>query len=252
MNRILISSILLLLSFSIGAKTLTHSVDDYRRRIPLSQALKLGFQSVEADIYFRKREVRVGSTMLTTIGTLKELYLDPIQEFIKKNGFIGEKGKTFYLWLDIQSDYRKLPLAVLNTLKEYDFLTTQNQGKLVKKGQVTVIISGRKAFKDKFFKLSKEVPALKEGANIDDKLESWLSIDWLSITNWNGIKDIDKKLRLQINETIEKAHKMGKKIRFKNVPENEVIWSELISANVDMIGAQNLKKLSTFLKNKNL
>jgi len=231
-----------------NAKTFTHSTDDYRRKAPLEQALKLGFQSVEADIYFRKREVRVGSTMLTTIGTLKEVYLEPIKKRINTVGYIGKKGKPFYLWLDIQSDYRKLPLAVFKTLKEYDFLTIQKKGKIVKKGPVTVIITGRDSFKESFFKLSDETPALKEDNTNENNQGAWVSIDWLNITNWNGIKSIDKKLKRRLIKLVDDAHKLGKKIRFKNVPENEVIWSELVSINVDLIGAQNLIKLSKFLK----
>jgi hypothetical protein len=253
--KISTSIILAIISLTSLAKVLPHSTDDYRRRTPLAQAIKLGFQSVEADIFYRKNEVRVGSTTLTTIGSLKELYLEPMKKIIERQGYIGHKNKTFYLWLDIRSSYRKLPTAVYKTLSEYDFLTTLKDGKFIKHRPVTVIISGRDSFKTEFFKLGKNIPALKEGLNQDDNLNIWTSVDWQSITSWHGANTIDAKLKTKLTEIVNKAHDLGKKIRFKNVPETEAIWSELVSAKVDMIGAQNIQKLSNFLnslKNKNL
>lgn len=47
---------------------------------------------------------------------------------------------------------------------------------------------------------------------------------------------------------VGRAHAKGCRIRFWATPENPVLWQELKDAGVDLIGTDDLAKLSEFLR----
>src|SRR6266852_3845830 len=65
--------------------TAAHSHNDYEQRRPLLDALALGYRSVEADIWLRDSELWVSHKGRSLAGTLRELYLDPLQDRADRN-----------------------------------------------------------------------------------------------------------------------------------------------------------------------
>src|SRR5260370_29845311 len=82
---------------------LTHSHNDYTQRHPLADALSNGFRSVEADIWLVDGEIWVSHLGFNLVGTLRELYLEPLREMIERRGAVYGDGEPLYLWLDIKT-----------------------------------------------------------------------------------------------------------------------------------------------------
>src|SRR5687768_2334780 len=105
MRSLLILTIAYLLGTSVFAQVTplanAHAHNDYEHKRPLMDALSFGFTSVEADIYLIDNELYVSHNYPKNLKgiTLKELYLDPLQQILKKHNnkvYPGYKS-VFYL-----------------------------------------------------------------------------------------------------------------------------------------------------------
>jgi hypothetical protein len=56
------------------------SHNDHAQKRPLEDALQNGFRSVEADIWLDHGDLRVAHLPVGFVGTLRQLYLEPLQE----------------------------------------------------------------------------------------------------------------------------------------------------------------------------
>lgn len=54
--------------------------------------------------------------------------------------------------------------------------------------------------------------------------------------------------REKLLEVVARTHAKGRRIRFWATPESPVLWQELKAAGVDLIGTDELERLSTFLR----
>lgn len=54
--------------------------------------------------------------------------------------------------------------------------------------------------------------------------------------------------RVKLRDMVTRAHSKGRRIRFWATPETPLLWQELKAAGVDLIGTDELEKLSTFLR----
>ena len=121
--------------------TAAHSHNDYEQRRPLLDALALGYRSVEADIWLRDSELWVSHKGRSLAGTLRELYLDPLQDRVDRLGSVHGDGEPFLLWLDLKSGEEELVLELRHLLARYPMLARMDGGKM-KRAAVTVILTG--------------------------------------------------------------------------------------------------------------
>src|ERR1700740_1989091 len=84
-----------------AAPPILHSHNDYHQKRPLDDALAHHFDSVEADIWVHNNDLMISHLGFFYGGSLKALYLDPLQAKIKEHGSVYGDGKPFYLWIDI-------------------------------------------------------------------------------------------------------------------------------------------------------
>jgi len=54
--------------------------------------------------------------------------------------------------------------------------------------------------------------------------------------------------RDKLHATVKRAHADGRVVRFWATPENENLWRELMSADVDLINTDDLSGLQKFLR----
>lgn len=98
---------------SLGVTPLTraHSHNDYVHTRPLLDALELGFQSAEADVYLIDGELRVGHSVAETRPgrTLESLYLAPLGARVRDGSILG-RGVPFHLLVEV-----KMPTAAERT-----------------------------------------------------------------------------------------------------------------------------------------
>lgn len=73
--------------------------------------------------------------------------------------------------------------------------------------------------------------------------ENWARVFQLP----NGEKMVEGEIQT-LQRTVSDVHGRGKRIRFWGVPDRPEVWKQLISANVDWIGTDQLKELATFLR----
>src|SRR5690606_16009772 len=121
----------------------------------------------------------------------------------------------------------------------------------LREGAVTVILSGNRP--------EKEVAATtKRFASIDGRLGDLdsdkssllvplISDHWGNNFKWRGQGPLPAEERQRLAEIVAKAHEQGRRVRFWATPEKPEMWTELLQAEVDLIGTDDLDALSRFL-----
>lgn len=250
MRSLLLLTIACLLGTKVFAQvspmSKAHAHNDYEHTRPLMDALSFGFTSVEADIYLIGNELYVSHSYPKNLKgiTLKELYLDPLQQILKKNknkvypDYIG----VFYLMIDLKSD------AVTTYNKLHELVSQYPE--FIRNSNFKIYLSGKDLLYT--FKMPGRIMAadgrpkdIGNGYSNDEM--PVISESFAVITGWTG-KDEPTDAQWQKAESfIAAVHKAGKKCRLWAIPDNEAAWKRLLSYNMDFINTDKLKELSEFL-----
>ncbi len=155
------------------------------------------------------------------------------------------------LLVDIKSDAAETYTVLRDVLADYrDILTKFHDGN-VTPGAVTVVISGNRATE----MMAGESARL---AGVDGRLDDLatgvsaqlmplISDHWGRHFSWRGTGEMPAAEREKLRTLVQQAHEKGQRIRFWATPESPPLWSELLDAGVDLIGTDDLEKLSQFL-----
>jgi hypothetical protein len=239
----------------------THAHNDYEHRRPLLDALASGFSSVEADVWLSHGKLLVAHHYWQTdpSRTLASLYLEPLQKRIESHGGSVYRGSTdtLQLLIDVKTDSEETYHAIHAELARYSNLLTSFEGNEVRKGAVTVIISGNcpRAL------LAKQSPRF---AACDGRFEDiarassaslmpLISEDWGSVFNWQGDGSMPSAERAKLRRITRTAHSRRQKVRFWSTPDESrsraqsSVWLELVAAHVDYINTDALDVLRGFL-----
>lgn len=232
-----------------------HAHNDYEHERPLLDALDLGFTSIEADVFLVDGQLLVAHNFLDVSKdrTLEGLYLKPLQaRATANNGRIYNDDVPLTLLVDIKTNGKQAYVALEELLGHYDDLVSVTRDGMYTKKAVTVIVSGDRA-KD-------EIQASKiRRVGIDGRLsdlESDLPADllplisdkWSSHFRYRGEGPMPQEERERLRSLVRQAHAKGRRVRFWATPEKRSVWNELDSAGVDLIGTDDLKRLSSFLQ----
>jgi hypothetical protein len=235
-----------------------HAHNDYLHERPLLEALERGFASIEADIFLSDGQLLIGHTQadLRPERTLERMYLEPLVEWIKKhNGSVHTSERPLILLIDIKTDAAGTWESLHTLLLKYrEILSETVDGKFQPRA-VTVIISGNRAIE----KILATRPRL---AGVDGRLsdlESSLRADempllsdaWAKHFQWRGSGPMPAEEAKKLRDIITRAHATGRMVRFWATPETVLLWRELQSAGVDLIGTDQLERLEEFLKQGN-
>jgi len=224
-----------------------HAHNDYEHTRPLKDALSFGFTSVEADIYLINGELYVSHNYPRDLKgiTLKELYLDPLQQLLKANSdkvYPNYKG-VFYLMIDFKSaaapTYQKLH-ELVSTYPEFKdnqnfkiYLSGQDLlYTLPLKGRIMAVDGRPKDVSGSYS--TEEMPVISES--------------FVGVSGWNTRDEITEEQWKKVKDFIDAVHKAGKKCRLWATPDNEKTWKRLQSYKMDFINTDKLKELSDFLK----
>jgi hypothetical protein len=236
-----------------------HAHNDYEHDRPLLDALDHGFTSIEADIFLFEGQLLVAHDVLDVSiavskeRTLEKLYLQPLQERATANhGRVYKDGPTVALLVDIKTNGAAAYAVLHDLLKQYDSLISVTHDGVYTENAVTVIISGDRPILE--IEDSKPRRAGIDGrlADLDsDKPASLLPLisdNWLSHFRYRGIGPMPLAELEKLHDMVARAHSKSRRIRFWATPENPVLWKELKDAGVDLIGTDDLAKLSHFLR----
>jgi glycerophosphoryl diester phosphodiesterase len=233
-----------------------HAHNDYWHDRPLRDALDHGFTSVEADIFLVDGKLLVGhdEKELKPQRTLESLYLEPLSKRLGTNGGrVYRDGRRFILLVDIKSSAEETYKRLQEALSKHDKMLTAWDGKQVRQGAVTVVISGNRpkldiAAEHHFAGVDGRLSDL--ASNVPAHIMPMISDNWTSHFAWDGEGRIPESERAKLREIVSKAHSAGRLVRFWATPENETIWLELRAAGVDLIGTDSLDRLATFLRSR--
>lgn len=226
-----------------------HAHNDYEHEHPLTDALRAGFNSVEADVHLYNNQLLAGHDSVTAQSpSLEALYLAPLDSLLKANGgqvYAGHRG-TFYLMIDVKTEAETAYQALRALLKKYPALLCDAGACPVK-----IFLSGNRAM----------LTMLNEGYNgtaLDGRpgdigkgfstdLMPVISDNYKNWSQWNGVAAPGKDDLLKIRKLAQSVHAEGKKLRLWAIPDNALAWKALMDAGVDLINSDRLGELHEFL-----
>jgi len=234
-----------------------HSHNDYRHPRPLFDALDQGFCNVEADVFLRDGELLVAheEDEIQPERTLEALYLEPLLERVRQNGGkVYPAESPFTLLIDVKSEAEPTWRALRLVLERYREMLTVFEPTGVRRGAVTVLISGNRAASlmlsetSRLAGLDGRFPDVDLGLN--PSVMPLLSDNWTRYFTWSGRGPLPAREREQLWSIVQKAHSAGYLVRFWSAPDTPAAWELLLDAGVDLINTDNLEGLARFLREK--
>jgi hypothetical protein len=232
-----------------------HSHNDFEQERPLLDALSFGYRSAEVDVIDRSDEVRVTHIGFFTQGSLKELYLDPLQKVVTQKGSVHGDGKPFYLWIEVRAIFSGPEIVPLlrDLLSRYPMLESFDaRGQIVHLGPVIAIICGYSSYREDLFRDQPEVPAYLAGNSFDvgkpakavagDERLKWLSLRWSRYVDWDGDGPIPLAQLERLERLVVAIHGQGLKMRFFSNPQTKAFWDLMRDAGVDQAGTDDLAR----------
>jgi hypothetical protein len=224
---------------------LAHSHNDYQQARPLADALDNGSHSVEADIWLEDGEILVSHLGLRFVGSLRDLYLEPLQALATGRGSLFGDGEPVYLWLDIKTSAPEMHPALRSLLSRYPMLRGR-------RAPVVAILTGDEGSKRAYVE-GPEPLAVRDSNDFyaDDPphpLWHWYALCWGDYFRWDGNGAMPPDERAGLRALIAAIHARSRRIRFWDTPDSEALWTELLDAGADLIGSDNLPRLRRFLE----
>ena len=234
-----------------------HAHNDYEHPRPLLDALGHGYGSVEADVHLVDGELLVAHDPDEVVPgrTLEALYLNPLRERIGQGGgqVYPESKLSLILLIDIKTDGEATYRALRDVLRGYDEILTAFTLTSVERGAVTAIISGNRpralmeAEELRYAAYDGRLGDLASPAPASPAFMPLVSSNWSAITAWQGEGALPDSAQTRLAETVAAAHAQGKILRFWATADRPEVWDVLWEAGVDLLGADDLSGLQTFL-----
>jgi hypothetical protein len=227
-----------------------HAHNDYEHPLPLFDALRNGFTSIEADVHLVNGVLLVSHNRPgATAQTLSALYLDPIDSLLEQRGgqLYAGHDQPITLLIDIKTDGTTTYNALKLVLSAYrSWLHTPD-----KAGIVQIVISGNRATdlilndKDRLVAIDGRPDDLDKGYTPDEM--PLISESYGKVLSWNGRGKPSSADLIALNQLIASAHHERKRVRLWGAPDNENTWTILLNAGIDLINTDRLVPLNSFL-----
>ena len=237
-----------------GTLARAHAHNDYWHERPLVDALELGFASVEADVFLVEGKLLVGHdrSELRTERTLESLYLTLLGERARRNGgnIFGD-GTRLTLLVDFKSEGPATYAALDRLLEKYGDLVSSVVDGEVQSRAVVVVVSGDRpvevmaAERKRFAAIDGRLAELN--SDLPVHLVPLVSENWVDHFKWDGQGEMPADERAKLREIVKRVHDQGRRMRYWATPETEECWRELVAANVDLIGTDELGRLAGLL-----
>ncbi len=240
-----------------GKHIYSHAHNDYEHERPLLDALENKFYSVEADFWLVDGTIMVAHDKHDNkneyTGTLKELYLDPLQKLVDQKGSVHGDGVPFYLWLDIKDGGDEVRPILHNLLKQYSMLSAFADDK-VEGRPVTAILTGDAKSKRAYVSEYEKRWACRDSNYYDEKDPKadrkwrWYALKWSNYIKWYGKEPIQPEEYQKWKTIVDDIHAKGRKVRFWSAPDNEMYWQKALEVGVDQINTDKLDELNAYLE----
>jgi hypothetical protein len=234
----------MLFSSQIMAQTAVEkaiSSEDHNRKRPLQEALEAGFAGVSIEI-----EINKEGQLLCGKKSFLETYLIPLKTRAEQNnGWIyADKIEEFIVVIDFKSDSNLTFSKFKNAIEPFiDIITYFEGNKRIKKA-VKLIVTGNVP-KLEIINLEKRFCTLDEPINklnndIDAMRISMATINFKKTFDWKGEGTMPNMQYHGYTTYIKLAHKIGRTVRVKNIPENANAFGILLEAGVDLVEIKDI------------
>lgn len=241
-------------SETAGYHIYSHAHNDYEHERPLLDALDNRFHSVEADFWLVDGELLVAHDQGDYKGSLKDLYLDPLQKRVDDMGSVHGDGLTFYLWLDIKDGRGEVVSVLRELLDSYSMLTVFDDGNAPEWNPVVAILTGDHGVKTAYVDSHNPRRACRDSNHFSpddpgaDNRWRWYALNWGSHFSWRGRGELPDGEREKLLGMIEAIHAKGRKVRFYATPDLPTYWQLALQTGVDLINTDRLEVLNQFLE----
>lgn len=230
--------------------------NDYLNARPLQDALSLGFQGVEADVFLVNGKLQLGHERRAAArdGTLEGEYLAPLRELVARCGTLTASGQPFLLDLEIKEESRATFDTLVAVLSRYPELFTADSGRAESAAAPPIqpVLVGwyPPGFADSIsVPLSRQARLLSTGrppADAADRDVGLISIDYEQTIGrrwqWPAHR---RRWFAAIRATTSKFP--STRIRAYHVPVNQEVYRRLLDAGVDLIGTLELAETARIL-----
>jgi hypothetical protein len=232
-----------------------HAHNDYLHEHPLADALSHGFCSVEADIHLVNGELLVAHELkaVRPDKTLQSLYLDPLRARIKANGGrVYAGGPTVVLLIDVKTPFATTYPVLKGVLRGYEELLTNWTAGRRRDGAVLAIVTGDRqqaviaADDPRLCSCDGDLADLDRNPPAD--LVPWISAPWQKSFQWKADgSPMPEAERGHLREIVTRVHAQHRQLRWWGSPDNVAFWTEIRSAEVDLINTDDLAGAERFL-----
>lgn len=240
---------------SAQQRILIHSHNDYRQRVPFYQAYAQQVYSIEADVFAGNKDgqLLIGHDKedLKEDLTFDDLYINPIVKFYKQNGGKAWKDSDYKLQLmvELKSPTEPTLSRVIAKLKAYPDVFDRS----VNPHAVQVVITGNVPKAKDFVKypsfISFDGQIDANYTNDELKRIALISPCFEDYAKWNGKGTLKADEVVRVKAVIDKAHALGKPIRFWATPNSITAWNTLHFMGVDIINTDKVEACADFFHN---
>lgn len=230
------------LSFAQENLRKAHAHNDYEHAKPFFEAYKLGFGSIEADVYAINGELLVGHNLTDVKAdrTLKTLYIDPIVAVLKAK----KQGNFHQFLIDFKTNADStLPLLIKFLAPHKDLFIDSG---------LRIVISGNRPLMRDYINFPAWITF--DGRSTETYpagLGSYVVLESESMVRfglWSGQTPISAAMKDKLKAYTEKVHGAGRKLRLWGTPNTLMAYQALWDIGVDYIGTDHLSELADFLK----
>jgi hypothetical protein len=226
-----------------------HSHNDNRQLRPFSEAYDQQFGSIETDVMLEKGNLYAINNAVDASPSrmLNKLYLQPISEQIDRNAgqIYTQHDIMLQLIFDLKTPASETLPALIAELEKFKNLTDPN-------GTFKIVITGNIPSPDAFDQYPSYISfeGLPDAAYTPKQLEriALIGQSFQKYTRWNGEGVLPKNDRKLINKVVQKAHEMGKKIRFRDAPDNINTWKIMMGLQVDYLDTGKVIQMGDYLR----
>ncbi len=219
-----------------------HSHNDYMRTMPFYEAYSQRAYSIEVDMFYCNGTFYVAHDRedIDEQKTFETLYLAPILSLyrINEGKAWADSEHTFQVLIDIKSEDRDRD-AFMDSLIDILDRNPAVFDPEVNPNAVRIVISGNRPSEDHFARYPSYIlfDGDLEKDYTGEQLEriALFSLNFKSLSRWNGKGSLIRSEKDKVMAAIDKAHALGKPIRFWGAPDGVTAWNTFYSMGVDYI-----------------
>lgn len=237
MKKILSIIIAFVVCGQLGAQ-IVHSHNDYQQHTPFWEAYSHNVGSIEVDLYLRAgKEIVVchDADKVPDAPLLEETYITPLVG-------LGDRAKDFILMIDLKNSAEELMKPLVDLLAKYPAVFN--------KGHIRVVITGSRPSPECWLNYPDYIyfdGRFSENYSPEELAKVYMISDALSnFTSWNGKGMIPTVELAKVEEAVQKAHAMGRPIRFWATSDCPNSWLVLHNLGVDIINTDKIAACTSF------